>query len=201
MLVTVIEKILEYKVKCPVCGADLCVEEFLYDMPLVGKVILSSGRCQKCGYRWSDVRLAEPRGPRKIIYEVDKPGDENAIVVRASTAAIVIPELGIEIRPGPAALGFITTIEGLIMDITGKTEFLCSEPDAPLDECRKKLELLNKARDGLVKYTVILIDPEGVSAIVSEKAREEPLSEEEIMAYYQGLDLIKEYKRERREEK
>lgn len=198
----VIEKILEYKIKCPVCNTNLCVEEFLYDMPLAGKVILSSGRCRRCGYRWSDVRLAEPRGPRKIVYKVDKPGDENAIVVRASTAAIAIPELGIEIKPGPAALGFITTIEGLIMDIIGKTKFLCSEPDAPLNECRKKLELLNKARDGLVKYTVILIDPEGVSAIVSEKAFEEPLSEKELTAYYQDLDLIKENdKRERREEK
>ncbi|ADI31549.1 ZPR1 zinc finger domain-containing protein [Staphylothermus hellenicus] len=178
----VAKKILEYTVKCPVCGSEMKVEEYLYDMPLVGKVIISSGRCQRCGYKWSDARLAESRGPRKIIYRVEKPGDENALVIRASTASIIIPELGVEIKPGPAALGYITTVEGLIMDIIEKTEFICSEPDAPLDECKKKLDQLRKARDGLIKYTIIIIDPGGVSTIVSDKKREEPLSIEETNA-------------------
>ncbi len=169
------QKILEYTIKCPVCGRDMKVEEYLYDMPLVGKVILSSGRCEVCGYRWSDVRLAEPRGPRKIIYRVERPGDENTVIIRASTATIRIPELGVEIIPGPASRGYITTIEGLILDILEKTEFLCSEPDAPLEECKKKIELLKKARDGKIKYTVIMEDPEGVSAILSEKAKLEKI--------------------------
>lgn len=185
-----VEKILEYAIKCPVCGAEMKIEEHLYDMPLVGKVIISSGRCPNCGYKWSDVRLAESKGPRKIVYTVEEPGDENALLIRASTASIVIPELGVEIKPGPAALGFITTIEGLIMDIIEKAEFLCSEPDAPERECIEKLEQLRKARDAAVKYTVIIIDPEGVSAIISEKAREEPLSKEEIEAIGKGLGVV-----------
>lgn len=187
MFMDVVKKILEYTIKCPVCGSEMKIEDHLYDMPLVGKVIISSGRCPRCGYKWSDARLAESRGARKIIYRVEKPGDENALVIRASTASIIIPELGVEIKPGPAALGYITTIEGLIMDIIEKTEFICSEPDAPLDECKKKLEQLRKARDGLIKYTIIIIDPEGVSTIVSDKTREELLSEEEINALEKEL--------------
>ncbi len=174
-----LEKVLEYKVKCPICGRDIVVEEYLYDMPLVGKVLISSGKCKYCGYKWSDVRLAEPRGPRRIIYRVEKPGDENTVIIRASTASIKIPELGVEITPGPAAKGYITTIEGLILDILEKTEFLCSEPDAPEKECREKIELLKKARDGKIQYTVIIEDPEGVSAILSEKARIEPVEKTE----------------------
>ncbi len=174
---SILRKILEYNVKCPVCGRDIRVEEYLYNMPLVGDVIISVGKCGYCGYKWSDVRLAEPRGPRVIEYRVEKPGDENAVIIRASTASIKIPELGVEITPGPAAKGYITTVEGLIMDILEKTQFLCSEPDAPIEECRRKIDLLDKARNGLVKYTIIIVDPEGVSAILSDKAVIKPLEE------------------------
>ncbi len=185
----IVKKILEYTIKCPICGSEMKIEEHLYNMPLVGNVIISSGRCPVCGYKWSDVRLAESKGPRKIIYVVEKPGDENALIIRASTASIKIPELGVEIKPGPAALGYITTIEGLILDILEKTEFLCSEKDAPIKECMEKLELLRKARDGGIKYTIIIIDPEGVSAILSDKAREEQLGEEEIRELEKELGI------------
>ncbi len=170
-------KILEYSVNCPVCGSSMAVEEYLYDMPMVGKVIISTGRCPRCGYRWSDVRLAETRGPRRIIYRVESPDDVNALVIRASTATIRIPELGVEIKPGPAAKGYITTVEGIIIDVLEKAEFLCSDEKASLEKCREKIELLKKARDGKVKYTVILEDPEGVSAIVSSKVKVEKLED------------------------
>ena len=187
-----IQKILEYNVNCPICGREFKVEEHLYNMPLVGKVIISSGRCSNCGYKWSDVRLAESKGPRKIAYTVEKPGDENAILIKSSTSAIVIPELGVEIYPGPAAVGYITTIEGLIIDIIEKTEFLCSEPDAPEKECKEKLELLKKARDGEIKYIVMLLDPEGVSAIISDKATIMPLEKDEIKKIEERLGLLEE---------
>jgi zinc finger protein len=86
------KKILEYSVECPVCGRSMKVEDYLYEVPRIGKVIISTGRCSYCGYRWSDVRLAEPRKPRKIIYRVEKPGDENALIVRASSASRPCPE-------------------------------------------------------------------------------------------------------------
>ncbi len=172
-----LEKILEYEVTCPMCGSRMTVEEYLYDMPMVGKVILSTGKCPRCGYRWNDVRLAEAGRPRRIIYRVEEPRDVNALVIRASTATIRIPELGVEIKPGPAAKGYITTVEGVIIDVLEKAEFLCSGPDAPPEKCREKIELLKRARDGEVKFTVILEDPEGVSMIVSDKARIEELKE------------------------
>ncbi len=169
-------KILEYSVECPVCGSKILVEEYLYEMPLVGKVLIASGTCSVCGYKFSDVRLAEPKGPRRIIYRVEKPGDENAIVIRASTASIKIPELGIEITPGIAARGYITTVEGIILDVFEKTEFLCSSGDAPRDKCLEKIRELEEARDVKKPYTIVLEDPDGVSAILSPKARIEPLN-------------------------
>ncbi len=169
------EKILEYEIKCPLCRNTMVVEEYLYNMPLVGKVLIASGRCRVCGYRFSDVRLAEPREPRRIVYRVEKPGDENTLVIRASTASIKIPELGVEITPGPVAHGYITTVEGIIIDVLEKTEFLCSTSDAPRDKCRKKIRELEAARNVEKPFTLIIEDPDGVSAILSPKACIEPL--------------------------
>ncbi len=162
-------KMLEYTMKCPVCGGDMVVEEYLYDMPGVGKVILTSGRCTRCGYRYTDVGLAESRGPRKIIYRVEKPDDVNALVIRAASATVRVPELGLEIKPGPAARGYITTVEGIMTDFIEKLDFMCSEPDAPREKCVEKRRELEQARDGAIRYTVELIDPMGVSYIQSRK--------------------------------
>ncbi len=172
-------KILEYTVECPICRRNFKIEEFLYDMPLVGEIIISSGKCVNCGYRWNDVRLAEIKGPRKIVVEVRDPNDVNALVVRSSTASIVIPELGVEIIPGPASLGYITTIEGILLDVLDKTSFLCEEGDAPPETCAEKKKMIEKARNGEVPFTFILIDPEGTSTIVSDKARILPLEKKE----------------------
>ena len=171
-----LEKILEYEIECPTCRMRMMIEEYLYEMPLVGKVLIASGTCNYCGYRFSDVRLAEPREPRKIVYNVEKPGDENALVIRASTASIKIPELGVEITPGPASRGYITTIEGIILDVIEKTKFLCSSPDAPKKTCDEKIKELEDARNVAKPFTIIIIDPEGVSAIISDRVKIIPLN-------------------------
>ena len=171
-----LERILEYEIECPTCRMRMMIEEYLYEMPLVGKVLIASGTCNYCGYRFSDVRLAEPREPRKIVYNVEKPGDENALVIRASTASIKIPELGVEITPGPASRGYITTIEGIILDVIEKTKFLCSSPDAPKKTCDEKIKELEDARNVAKPFTIIIIDPEGVSAIISDRVKIIPLN-------------------------
>ena len=172
-------KILEYTIECPICRHNFNIEEFLYDMPLVGKIIISSGKCGNCGYRWNDVRLAEIKGPRKIVVDVKDPNDVNALVVRSSTASIVIPELGVEITPGPVSLGYITTIEGVLLDVLDKINFLCQEGETPPETCAEKKKMVEKARNGEIPFTFILIDPEGTSTIVSDKARILPLEKKE----------------------
>jgi len=170
-----LEKILEYEVQCPICGSKFTVSDYLYEAPYVGKLIISGGVCSRCGYKWSDVRLAESRGARRIVYRVEKPDDVNALVVRASTATVRIPELGVEIIPGYAAQGYITTVEGLVLDILEKTKFLCESGEAPREECLEKISLLEKAANGEISYTIELLDPIGVSMIASNKVIEKPL--------------------------
>lgn len=175
-----LEKIGEMEARCPACGRPgLKIEDYLYYMPLVGKIMLSTGRCNYCGYRYNDVRVLKARSPQRIIYQVEVPEDLNALVIRASTATIRIPELGGEIKPGPAAQGFITTIEGVLHMFKDIAEFLCNGSDADREICEEKLKWINDAGNGKVKFTFIIDDPEGVSMVIgkTKKPRIEPLEE------------------------
>ncbi len=171
-------KLGEATINCPVCGSkSLKIIDYLYDVPLVGKVILTTGKCNKCGYKYNDVRLVETNPPRKIVLKVDNQDDLNALVVKASSASVYIPEKGLEMIPGPASQGFITTIEGLLERFKEAVETACKDPDANKEECNKLLKWLDEAKEGRTSFTVIIVDPEGVSTIVSPKARIEPLSD------------------------
>ncbi len=172
-------KIGEATITCPVCGSkSLRIIDYLYDMPLVGRVILTTGKCTRCGYKYNDVRLAETNPPRKIVLKVSNQHDLNALVVRASTASIIIPEARLEMHPGPASQGFITTVEGLLERFKEAIELACRDPEADKRKCNELLSWVQDAKNGKKEFTIIIEDPEGVSTIISDKARIEPLNKQ-----------------------
>ncbi len=172
-------KIGEVTITCPACGSKtLQITDYLYDIPLIGKVIISTGKCTKCGYKYSDVRLAESNPPRRIVLRVTSQSDLNALVIRASTASVIIPEAGLEMHPGPASQGFITTIEGILERFKEAIELACKDPGADKRKCKELLSWIEEAKNARKEFTVIIEDPEGASTIISEKARIEPLSKQ-----------------------
>ena len=92
------------------------------------------------------------------------------------SGTVKIPELGVQIDPGPACQGFVTNIEGVLDRIEDvvQSALLWTE-----DEEKKNayvlLERITQARSGTFPFTLILDDPSGNSAIVSEKAKKKPL--------------------------
>ena len=81
------EPILLYKatVKCPLCNREtLQIEERIYTIPYFGKTILAKGLCKECGYKYSDIRIAEATEPKKIIVEVN--GDKELRYLVAKSA-------------------------------------------------------------------------------------------------------------------
>ncbi|ADV65255.1 ZPR1 zinc finger domain-containing protein [Desulfurococcus mucosus] len=159
----------EYTGKCPVCGGEMLYAEYVYRIPYYGVILMTVGECRSCGYKHRDVGLLERREPRRIIYRVEKPGDERALLVRSAGSRLLIPELGLSIEPGPFSQGFITTVEGVIEDFAEKTRFLCEEGEAKESECSLILGKLERAMKGLISYTVIIEDETGLSDVISEK--------------------------------
>ncbi len=157
---------------CPLCGRKmLTVAETPYEIPKFGKILLINITCQHCRFHKSDVLALEYRGPTKCQFKVKSPKDLYAKVVRSSTGRIYIPEIGVEIFPGPAAQGFITNIEGVLARVKEIVEQLLrdSETEEERQAALKALDWLEKAMSGIVQFTLILEDPYGVSAIIPEE--------------------------------
>ena len=166
---------------CPMCGRrELVVEDYLYEMPLVGKVLISVGKCKNCNYKHNDIKAAESHGPQKISLEVSKPEDLGILVIRSSSATIKIPDLGVEITPGPAAQGFITTIEGVLDRILEVLDVMKKDPEVKKEEVKERERKILEAKKGKRKITLIIEDPNGVSRIISDKAQRETLYKQNV---------------------
>jgi len=175
------KKIREEVLTCPACGKPtLRVEEYLYEVPHIGKVILTAGKCSSCGYKFSDVRLFEAKKPGKIVYKVEGPEDLNALVVRSASASVLIPELGLKMVPGPASEGFITTVEGVLERFLEALHAACADPSADKKACTEMEEKIRAAKEGRMRFTLVIVDPEGVSEIASPKAQRLPVTREEL---------------------
>lgn len=165
-----IEEIASYKMKCPICKEELEVKDYKYNIPYYGDIIITSGKCSNCQYTYRDVMILSGSEPRKIIYRVEDSRDINALVVKSSSCRITIPELNIEIKPGIHSQGYITTIEGVIVDLIDILEYMCSE-ETNKENCEKTRIQLEKARNAEIPYTIIIHDYTGVCDIISSYKR------------------------------
>jgi len=168
-------KIWDIRGRCPRCGSDYIISEYMYEVPLVGKAILSSGECRSCGYKYRDVRMAESQGPQRLTLYVEDTDDLNSLVVRASTASIYIPELGVSIEPGPASRGYISTVEGILDRVLRVMMALKDDEEVDMERWEYVKRMVESAKRGESTFTLIIDDPEGVSRIISDKATKDRL--------------------------
>ena len=140
---------------CPVCGKSL-VYSITNNVDFVGEGVSIFAFSCKCGFKGVDVFPEKEHGPRTLTFKVNEDKDLNVLVARSSTSTVIIPELPLEIKPGPASQGIITTVEGILLrvkDVFGK-------------RTTKVNELLLKKN-----FTLIIHDPKGTSAIDSPKVK------------------------------
>jgi len=166
-------KLAEETVKCPVCGADTLLEVYVHDAPVPGPILILTMKCARCGYRLRDLAYIESRGnPLKITIRVEESNDLNTILFRGPRARIRIPELGLEIDPGPAYQGDITTVDGLLVTVQEHLEPLCPTLENP-KKCREFLQDVEKFLRGEItrSITIEVLDPEGLSTIYRAEKR------------------------------
>lgn len=145
------------------------VSDYKLNVPYYGDIVISVAICPSCNFKHNDVFVASSRGPRKVVYRVEKPGDENALVIKSSTCKIEIPELGMTLEAGAYSQGYITTIEGIVESFAHALDYLCQQEHAPRDKCNELSSLLEKAKNAEIEYTVIIHDLLGVCDIVGKK--------------------------------
>ncbi len=183
---------------CPVCGVgELKINTEEIAIPHFGNVVISTMICTSCGYRSVDVMPVDNRPPSRFSVEITSKEDLDIRVIRSSTSTIRIPELGITIQPGSAHEGYITNVEGVLSrvhgillqverDLTDRSEEFVDIQDR-MKRTSDLMKRIETAMDGHPEedgsFSVILEDPQGNSAMISEHGRviEEELSEEEIL--------------------
>ncbi len=160
------------KQPCPVCGKKTCtLMEDDQDIPYFGKVFIFSMTCTECGFHKADVEPAERHEPTKFTLVVETEEDMEIRLVKSGEASIKIPYV-VDITPGPSSEGYVTNIEGLLMKIKNR---ISASVEAEEDKDKKKagwklIKKLNKVMMGRDKLKIILEDPSGNSAIISDKA-------------------------------
>ncbi|PIZ51015.1 hypothetical protein COY27_05155 [Candidatus Woesearchaeota archaeon CG_4_10_14_0_2_um_filter_33_13] len=163
--------------KCSFCNENkLVLREDEVEIPHFGRVFVLSMECEACGYRKADLEPAEEKDPCKYTFEVKSEDDLNVKVVKSSDATVKIPHV-MTIESGPASDGYITNVEGLLNRVKQMIE---SSVDGEDDETLKKkgknlVKKLNKVLVGREPLKIILEDPTGHSAIISDKAQKSKL--------------------------
>ncbi len=161
--------------KCPICFKDtLTLMEHDREVPSFGCVSVFSMDCESCHYHKADVECLEQHEGAKYTITVSSEDDLKVRVVKSGTATVKIPRI-MNIEPGLASNGYITNIEGVLNRVKNMLEHARDQEDDATK--RKKVKnMLKKVQEALWSHDaldVIIEDPAGNSAILSDKARKE----------------------------
>jgi zinc finger protein len=163
---------------CPVCmNKTLTLTEELIEIPFFGKAYIFSMECSDCGFRKSDVEAAEPKEPVKYTFEISSAKDLNVRVVKSSSATIKLPEMKVKIESAENSDGYVANVEKILNELQQVVVEIrdTEESKAKKKKARQLVEQILDLKEGKGKTTLVIEDPTGNSAIISEKAKKEPL--------------------------
>lgn len=158
--------------QCPICKANtLTLIEEEIEIPYFNKMFIFSMSCSSCHYHKADVEALERQDPVKFTVEVESEDDLKIRVIKSAQATVKIPRI-MTIESGPNSNGYITNVEGIINRVMNIIE---NVRDNEEDKDKRKkaknlLKKLNKVLWGQETLKIIIEDPSGNSAIISEKA-------------------------------
>ena len=158
---------------CPFCSKKtMTLIEEQKEIPYFGKCFIMSMRCSSCSYYKSDIEAVEPKDPLKCEFIVKNKKDLNVRVVKGSNAAIKIPTLRMSIEPAIASIGYISNIEGVLRRFKKIVEGQRDSADDPSvrKSAKNLLKKIRKIEDGEQEMKIVIEDPTGNSAIISDKA-------------------------------
>jgi len=163
---------------CPVCGKNKAVlREEEIDVPYFGKTYIFSMNCGECGFSKADVEASEEREPVKITFETSSEEDMKVRVIKSSNATVKIPTFRMSMESGENSDGFISNVEGLINKFEKIIEEQRdnSDDDSVRKSAKNLLKKIWKVKLGDLPMKIVIEDPTGNSAIISEKAVVEKL--------------------------
>ena len=162
---------------CAFCGEKkLILREDEIDIPYFGRVFVFGMECEGCHYRKADVEPAEQKEPCRYTLEITSEKDLSIKIVKSGDAIIKIPNI-ITVEPGPASEGYVTNVEGLLERVKAALSTAVSDEEDEVAEKKAKnmIKKLNQVMLGRETLKIIIEDPTGHSAIISDKAQKTKL--------------------------
>ncbi len=158
---------------CPICGKKtLTLRQEDYNIPNFGEALLFSMSCESCNYSKSDIETLEVKEPAKYTFTIESVEDLNVQVVKSANATVKIPQMRMSVEPGSNSEGYVSNIEGVITRFEKiiKDQRDTSEDKSVRKSAKNLLKKIWKVKEGDVKLKIIIDDPSGNSAIISDKA-------------------------------
>ncbi len=175
---------------CPLCSKELVTNWVKDNIPFFGEVMHITSKCE-CGLRYSDTMIMAQRKPVHYEMKITTRDDIDARVVRSTSGTIRIPELGIDIEPGPASDSFVSNIEGVLDRVSDILEMVVRWNEESQTQRAQELQsTIEKIKAGEFEITVIIEDPLGNSAIIAEKATHRELTQEEAAGLKTGMIIF-----------
>jgi zinc finger protein len=175
---------------CPLCHKELQTNWVPDNIPFFGEVMHITSMCE-CGFRYSDTLILAQRKPVRYELKIKNQDDLDARVVRSTSGTIRIPELGVDIEPGPASESFVSNIEGVldrVEEILGMVTRWGEQEKT--ERAVELLSILEKIESGNHEITVIIEDPLGNSAIIAENATKKELTADEVAHLKTGMIIF-----------
>lgn len=172
---------------CPLCNKELITNWVQDNIPFFGEVMHITSMCE-CGFRYSDTLIINQCEPIHYELKIKSLDDLNARVVRSTSGTIRIPELGIDIEPGPASESFVSNIEGVLDRIGEILDMVTRWGEEEKTERALELQcIIDNIKAGEYEVTVIIEDPLGNSAIIAENAVCRRLTDDEAALLKTGM--------------
>jgi len=156
---------------CPFCSKNaMTLTQAEREVPYFGMVYVFSMDCKNCKYHKADLECENSGKPIKQTITIESEADLKIRVVRSSNGTIKIPHIG-SIEPGETSNGYVTNVEGVINRLKHQIETYKENTDdkAEQKKCKNLLKKIMKVMWGQESVKLIIEDPTGNSAIVSDK--------------------------------
>ena len=177
------------KVFCPICHREVILNLTVENVPYFGEIMLSSLTCV-CGFKHADYVILGVKEPVRYRVEVNS-SSLFFRVIRSTSGTIRVPELGIDIEPGPASLAYITNVEGVFHRIKDILKMVKRwEKGEKLERAKELLKTIDDVLEGKRRVTLIVEDPFGNSAIIGDGVKKEVLSRDEAEKLKTGMTVI-----------
>ena len=163
----------EFSFKCPSCkNGTITINKTIYDSKDGDKMLILKFECAECNFTKNDIiPMATNMIPGIITLKVKSENDLKSKIYRSPTGKLEIPELELQVEPGPRADFYFTNVEGILLRFEKAVKIYKNslvDTDPQFKEIEEILEDLYKAIKGEFAFTLKITDPVGGSYIIPQ---------------------------------